>query len=194
MNYGKFSGDPEVRWKVSAREPDRDMNLLSDFHFVDPASRMWHAPKESTVDGASIPRALWTVVGAPFCGDYRRASVVHDVACVDAGNDKKKRKAADQMFFYACRAGGCSWSQSVVLYIGVRIGAAAAFVPAWNTAVLAENDGPRAHRTEAEIQLETDFGDISDRVIAGGETDDIEIIEQRFQGAVLAVKGWSVPI
>ena len=63
------------------------------------------------MDGASIPRALWTLVGSPYRGDYRRASIVHDQACDDAHGDKDKRRAADRMFYHACREGGCNINQ-----------------------------------------------------------------------------------
>ncbi|WP_158618368.1 DUF1353 domain-containing protein [Candidimonas sp. SYP-B2681] len=102
---------------------DRNMRLLEDFWYVDPAGFKWPAPKDSVINGASIPRPLWSVVGSPFTDDYRRASVVHDVACADP---LVNRKEADEMFFYACLAGGCSMRQSRILYAGVRIGTWAA--------------------------------------------------------------------
>lgn len=119
-NHGSFSGNPKTEWLVDASGEDRKMRLLEDFSFTDPDEKVWFAAKESVVDGASIPRALWALVGSPYTDDYRRASVVHDVACGTIGVDRKK---ADVMFFHACRAGGCSHSQARVLYAGVRIGA-----------------------------------------------------------------------
>ena len=38
-------------------------------------------PAGTTVDGASIPQIFWTVIGGPFEGKYRSASVVHDFYC-----------------------------------------------------------------------------------------------------------------
>ena len=34
-------------------------------------------------------------------GDYRRASIVHDVAFVEAAQDEAKHRAADRMFYHA---------------------------------------------------------------------------------------------
>jgi hypothetical protein len=90
MAHGSFSGEPEAVWLTEDGTEDRGMRLLKAFSFEDPDSKKWPAPTGSVVDGASIPRALWTIVGSPYTGDYRRASVVHDVAWVDAGGDKKK--------------------------------------------------------------------------------------------------------
>jgi hypothetical protein len=118
--WGIFVGEVETGWLEPENEPDRDMRLLKDFSFMDPANKIWRAPQGSVINGASIPRSLWTLIGSPYSGDYRRASVVHDVAC---GLASVPRKAADRMFYFACREGGCTWFQARVLYIGVRIGA-----------------------------------------------------------------------
>ena len=116
MNHGAFSGDPQTVW-LTENSVDRRMKLLEIFNFADPEGTIWDAPKEWSIDGASIPRALWTLVGSPYTGDYRRGSIVHDVACDRAGGDKKKRRAADRMFYHACRAGGCSVVQSILLFL-----------------------------------------------------------------------------
>src|SRR5262245_29807835 len=63
--FGQFIGNVDTRWTT-----DRDMELLSDFAYVDPSGRRWDAPKGSRIDGASIPQALWTIVGSPFTGAY----------------------------------------------------------------------------------------------------------------------------
>jgi Protein of unknown function (DUF1353) len=189
MGHGKFSGALEAVWLTQEGTADRDMRIVRTFSFTDPDSREWNAPAGSVVDGASIPRALWTIVGSPYTGDYRRASVVHDVACDEAGSDNKKRRAADRMFFHACRAGGCSIWQSIVLYLGVRIGAAAPDVPSWHAAVATEASGPRIRRTEEELRLERDFQEIADRVLAAGETDDPAEVERRADRALSDVAG-----
>ncbi len=119
-NHGSFSGNPRTEWLVDKSEEDRNMKLLEDFSFIDPAGRVWLAAKDAVINGASIPRPLWSAVGSPYTDDYRRASVVHDVACDTPG---VSRKEADEMFFHACRAGGCSSIQARILYAGVRIGA-----------------------------------------------------------------------
>lgn len=114
-----FSGNPKTEW-LSADGDDRDMQLLEDFTFTTPAGRVWRASKGDVVNGASIPPALWSTVGSPYTGDYRRASIVHDVACNDPA---VVRKEADVMFYEACLAGGVAKLKARVLYAGVRIGA-----------------------------------------------------------------------
>lgn len=118
--YGHFSGTPKTEWLVSPTGPDREMRLLEEFWYEDPEGKRWMAPAGSVVDGASIPRVLWSSVGSPYTDDYRCASVVHDIACRDS---LVSRKEADKMFYFACIAGGCSAAQARILYSGVRIGA-----------------------------------------------------------------------
>ena len=77
QNWGQFVGDVVGKW----HDGDRKMTLVEPFAYVDPEGVKWDAPKGSVVDGASIPRLAWTIVGGPFEGRYRKASAIHDVAC-----------------------------------------------------------------------------------------------------------------
>jgi len=189
MSHGEFSGEPDAVWLTEDGTPDRRMRILSDFSFTDPDSRVWEARAGSVVDGASIPRALWTVVGSPYTGDYRRASIVHDIACDEAGGNKSKRRKADRMFFHGCRAGGCSIWEATILYLGVRVGSSASRVQPWHAAVSIEKAGPRTRRTAEERQLEKDFTQIADHVFARGETDDPKELERRADAAMAVVAG-----
>ena len=116
-----FSDEPETQWLTDKKDPDRDMQLRADFYYTDPDKKTWYAKAEAVINGASIPRFLWSLVGSPYTRDYRRASIVHDIA-VRGLKDTPERKKADVMFYYACRDGGCSYFESIVLYVGVRVG------------------------------------------------------------------------
>src|SRR6478609_51368 len=97
--WGYYSGYPETRW-----DPDgRSMTLLNELRYTDPKGVVWIAPAGSKVDGASIPRSLWTFMGGPFEGKYRNASVLHDVAY---DNKSRPPKECDLMFYNACRCSG----------------------------------------------------------------------------------------
>ena len=118
MGNGTFSGNPRTEW-LSERGEDRDMLLLEPFWYIDPQGRRWEAPQGSVTNGASIPRTLWSSIGSPYTGDYRRASVIHDIAIRTPG---VLRSDADTMFYFACLAGGCDFLQAKFLYAGVRVG------------------------------------------------------------------------
>lgn len=115
-----FSGEPLTRWRG-----EREMILQEDLSFIDPDGRQWVALKGSCLNGASIPQALWSFIGGPYSGRYRRASVVHDASVAELcgpGVPEAERRKADRMFYHACRHDGCTMFQAAALYIGVRIG------------------------------------------------------------------------
>lgn len=72
-----FSGPVIAEWL----DDGRDMRLVQELKFTDTTSRVWVAPAGSRINGASIPRIFWPIVGSPYVGKYRRASVIHDVEC-----------------------------------------------------------------------------------------------------------------
>jgi hypothetical protein len=107
--WGYYSGQVEARWENDGR----NMTLLSELHYTDPEGVIWIAPTGSVVDGASIPRVLWSLMGGPFEGKYRNASVLHDVAY-----DQKTRpwKQCDRMFYNAMRCSGVAATEAKTMY------------------------------------------------------------------------------
>src|ERR1700752_1913780 len=75
--YGSYIGRIVVTWNHDGRS----MTLVEPFAYLDPTGVRWEAPAGTKVDGASIPRFAWSLIGGPFEGKYRASSVVHDVAC-----------------------------------------------------------------------------------------------------------------
>ena len=123
-DYGKFSKDPKTQWLTDPSNPDRDMKLLEDFWYLDPKGKKWIAPAGSIVNGASIPQLFWTFVGSPLTDDYRLASIVHDVACVQK---TAPWQVVHRMFYYACRCGGVKEIKAKIMY-----GAVWRFGPRWD--------------------------------------------------------------
>ena len=107
--WGYFNGEPVTKWN-----PDgRSMTLLTELSYIDPHGVLWVAPIGSVVDGASIPRYLWSIMGGPFEGQYRKASVLHDVAY---GEKKRPWQDCDRMFYYAMRCSGVSAVQAKTMF------------------------------------------------------------------------------
>jgi hypothetical protein len=111
--WGHYSGYVEARWENDGRS----MTLLSELRYTDPQGVVWIAPAGSQVDGASIPRSLWSLMGGPFEGKYRNASVLHDVAY-----EQRNRpwQVCDQMFYNAMRCSGVSAVEAGTMYYGLR--------------------------------------------------------------------------
>lgn len=73
-------------------------------------------PAGFVTDGASIPRALWTLVGAPL-DTYAEAAVLHDylyrTGCVD-------KTRADDLLLEAMAALDVGWFTRRTIYLGVH--------------------------------------------------------------------------
>ena len=107
--WGYYNGEPVTKWN-----PDgRTMTLLTELRYTDPHGEVWVAPIGSVVDGASIPRYLWSVMGGPFEGKYRNGSVLHDVAY---GQHNRPSWDCDRMFYNAMRCGGVSAVEAKTMY------------------------------------------------------------------------------
>lgn len=180
--FGAFIGTPVTEWLVDPQKPDRMMALKCDIAFRDKKqSRVWNAAAGQVVDGTSIPRALWTLIGSPFTGDYRRASIVHDIACYDFPKEGPERRAADRMFYSACRVGGCSALEAYYLYVGVRIGSLSTIARGWRAS---PGDGPRTQETTTEVFVRGNYRVLAEELTNGGvedlsPEDDPEVAERQ---------------
>ncbi|MGB7623659.1 MAG: DUF1353 domain-containing protein [Terriglobia bacterium] len=123
QGYGSFIGKVVTEWLDDGRK----MKLLEPFAYIDPVGSKWDAPKGWIVDGASIPQIAWSVIGGPFEGPYRNASVIHDVAC-----DQKQRPWRDvhRAFYTAMLAAGVDPIKAKIMY-----GAVYQFGPRWERQV-----------------------------------------------------------
>lgn len=176
-NNGYFSDNPQTEWRVDSAGPDREMELLREFWYEDPDSRRWIAPTGSPIDGASIPRPLWSTVGSPYTDDYRCASIVHDVACRDP---TIPRQDADRMFYFACLAGGCSTEQARLLYLGVRLGDWATNVRALTlpSRMRLLYRLPTARKTTAERELLNRFTAVTRKLKTLDDAADFKTLEE----------------
>ena len=110
--WGEYRGTIQTEWLADGR----NMILLSDATYTAPNGTVWLAPKGWKVDGATIPQAFWSIIGGPFEGRYRNASVFHDVAC-----DKKNARWQDVhlMFYNAMRCSGENEETAKIMYASV---------------------------------------------------------------------------
>lgn len=124
--WGSFPTHP----KVELLDDGRELRLLEDFAYLDPAGKVWAAKKNSIVDGASIPQLFWSVTGGPLEGEFRNASIVHDTACVAK---TEPWEDVHYMFYEACRCGGLPENKAKIMYAAVYH-----FGPRWEIKVVQE--------------------------------------------------------
>jgi hypothetical protein len=140
QQFGWYVGRVVTAWD----ENHRTMTLLEDFGYVDPSGVQWRAPAGSRIDGASIPRIAWSIVGGPYEEAYRNASVIHDVACVDKSRPWQQ---VHETFYYAMRASGVGALKAKLMYRAVYIGG-----PKWSLPGEVMGGGPTPVLTEAQLR------------------------------------------
>jgi hypothetical protein len=118
---GAFNGYVKAEWL----EDGVSMRLLCDFEYVEDDGYRWVATAGTVVNGASIPRPLWSIIGSPFTGRYRAPSVLHDALYQDPNGHS--RMDIDRMFRRACRDCGVGVVEAGILYLGIRLGGGFAY-------------------------------------------------------------------
>lgn len=94
----------------------RQMRITKATAYVQAEGRRWPVPKDTIVDGASIPRAFWSLIGGPFEGKYRNASVVHDHHC---DTRTQPWKDTHRAFHLAMRCSGVGKARAKILFYAV---------------------------------------------------------------------------
>lgn len=138
----RYEGNPAFEWLPDGRH----MKLLNDFTYYDPSDEAWPVPAGAQVDGASIPRLLWTVIGGPFAGAYRNASVIHDWYC-----DIRSRpwKSVHKMFYNAMKTSGVAELQAKIMFAGVYYKG-----PRWNETVVSNQALARGNKKSGGFDID----------------------------------------
>lgn len=154
--YGKYNGSVKTEWLKDGR----GMRLLEAFTYVDPKGVEWTAPTGSVVDGASIPQSAWSVVGGPYEGKYRDASVIHDVACSEK---LRSWESVHWAFYCAMRASGVDSALAKFFYWAVYN-----WVPYWEI------------KSELRAVLQSSVEEIRNKIQSEvGPNSQVEIIERK---------------
>jgi hypothetical protein len=118
--YGKYNGSVKTEWLKDGRK----MRLLKSITYIDPKGIKWIAPVGLEVDGTSIPQFFWSLVGGPYEGKYRDASVIHDAACFQK---LRSWESVHEAFFNAMLASGVDLETALEFYAAVFH-----YGPRWN--------------------------------------------------------------
>lgn len=136
-----FSGPVVATWG----ESNRVMTLVEPLVYTDPDCNAWPVPAGVDVDGASIPQLFWALIGSPFSGIYRKASVIHDHYCVE---QNRPWQSVHRMFYDAMIDSGTNPRKAKVMYYAVLVGG-----PRWKY-VHYTNHEPRAFSKPGDIDYE----------------------------------------
>lgn len=113
VSYGYYENAPPLtEWLGNGRH----MRLKRPFSYVQESGRAWPVPVETVVDGASIPKAFWSLIGGPFEGRYRDASIVHDYYC---NEQSRPWREVHRVFYDAMLCSGVPLPQAKVIFYAV---------------------------------------------------------------------------
>lgn len=115
----EFNSEVKAKWLNDGRK----MYLLEMLVFTDSNNKKWITPRGTVVDGASIPKFLWHIIGSPFVGKYRRATVIHDYYCQIKDRSSKETHV---VLYQAMICDGVNKLKANLMYYGVKI-----FGPDW---------------------------------------------------------------
>lgn len=117
---GQFKGELILR----VLSDGRTMELMEPFAYVDKHGVTWSVPARTRIDGTSIPSVFWSIIGAPYTGKYREASVIHDHYCATKA---RHWKAVHKVFLDGMLARGVDNTQAKLMYLAVY-----RFGPRWD--------------------------------------------------------------
>lgn len=105
----------------------REWEVVDDYTYARGAVRI-EVKKDFVFDGASIPRALWSLIGAPQAGKHAHASLLHDNLYVYKALVRNglavdvTRRQADDLMLVVMKEDGVAWWRRNVIHRGVRLG------------------------------------------------------------------------
>jgi len=90
-----FTNTVKAEW---LEDSPRDMRILEDISFFDSNGVEWLTPYGAIINGSSIPRAFWSILGSPYVGNHRMASVPHDYGYQTR---EREKDVTDEMYYDA---------------------------------------------------------------------------------------------
>lgn len=113
-----FLERPRVEW---IRDHSSRVRLASPLRFRDDRGRIWHVPRGTVTDLASVPRIVPGLVRVllPSKLESALAAILHDWLYATAS---VSRREADRLFWLALRVAGEGRVGSWLMWAGVRAG------------------------------------------------------------------------
>ena len=131
-----------------------EFELLQDYSYRDDDGTVWTAPAGSIVNGASIPRVVWTSVGGPWSGKYRNAAVIHDYLTEERPSSSE---VVHRLFLDGMLKNGVSKTRANLMYAAV-----VTFGGKWNEAGNFVDGGDPIEMTSEDLEKLQDYLEASD--------------------------------
>lgn len=128
----------------------RQFDLVNDYRYVDSRGVEWKVPSGTRVNGASIPSYLWSIVGGPWEGKYRNASVIHDYFY---GQRKYASEEIHWVFYDAMRKSNVGIVKAKLMYWAVL-----RFNPKWKAVTYEKQPCPPTSAMRCRPVLADDAG------------------------------------
>ncbi len=110
--HGNFEGKVVVEWMDDPFVSS--MRLVEDFGFREAKGKVWTVPRGQVLDGKGMPPLFRDLIGQPFEGGFRKASVIYDFA---AHKMTEPWEDAQRMFFEASVAEGVFPADAKAMYL-----------------------------------------------------------------------------
>jgi hypothetical protein len=95
--------------------------LREDYTFIGPTGQPHTIPDGFMYDGASIPRAVWTITGITPDGLHRAATLIHDYLYLNRERYDYTRRQVDELFRDQMLTLGMPRAKTRKMYRAVRL-------------------------------------------------------------------------
>jgi len=109
-----FTNTVKAEWPEG--EP-RKMWIIEPLSYVDSMEVEWNVPSGAVINGISTPKILWSIMGSPYVGKARRASVFHDYYYQSREVEKS---LVDAMFYEAMKTDGVPHIKAHLMYLALQ--------------------------------------------------------------------------
>lgn len=115
-DLGSFKGRVVVEWLDDPFVPT--MRLVEPFAYEQAKGKVWKVPQGYVIKGRGMPPLFRDLIGQPFYGGFRKASIVYDHATQDM---RQPWDEAQLMFLEASMAEGVNESEAKAMYMLLRV-------------------------------------------------------------------------
>ncbi len=115
IDHGSFQGRVVVEWLDDPFVPT--MRLIEPFAYQQASGEAWKVPQGHVIKGRGMPPLFRHLIGQPFYGGFRKASIIYDHATQEM---RQPWDHAQRMFLEASMVEGVHESEAKAMYLLLR--------------------------------------------------------------------------